>query len=65
MPSLIVQESLHPHTPENAYQPVFNAPQINRGLDAWRETCWFVKREEDELAGYLFYDDPEAREGSD
>ena len=65
MPSLIVQESLHPHTPETSYHPVFNATQINRGLDGLRETCWFVKREEDELAGYLFYDDSDLREGSD
>jgi hypothetical protein len=28
----------------------------------WRETCWFLKREDDELAGYLFTDDFDLRE---
>lgn len=37
---------------------------LNVGID-WRETCWFLKREEDELAGYLFAEDCEMREGSD
>ena len=65
MPSLIVQESLHPHTPETSYHPVLSATQSNRGLDSWRETSWFVKHEQDEFAGYLFYDDSEVREGAD
>jgi len=65
MSSLLVHEALHPHTPENAYHPVMNATPSNRGLDSWRETSWFVKHDEDEFAGYLFYDDSDAREGSD
>jgi hypothetical protein len=65
MPSLTVQESLHPHTPETSYHPVLSATQSNRGLDSWRETRWFVKREEDELAGYFFADDSEVRPGAD
>jgi hypothetical protein len=65
MPSLIVQESLHPHTPEASYHPVLNATPSNRGLDSWRETSWFVKHEQDEFAGYLFYDDSEVRDGAD
>ena len=65
MPSLIVQESVHPHTPETSYHPVLDATQANRGLDAWRETFWFVKREKDDLAGYLFADDPDVHEGAD
>ncbi len=44
-----------------------NSP-LRPGVDVridWRETCWFLKREEDELAGYLFAEDCEMREGSD
>ena len=37
---------------------------LSVGID-WRETCWFMKHEEDELAGYLFSQDYEVREGSD
>jgi hypothetical protein len=31
----------------------------------WRETGWFLEREEDDLAGYLFTEDCEVRKGLD
>ena len=31
------------------------------GIEGWRETCWFVKHETDELDGYLFAEDAEVR----
>jgi hypothetical protein len=59
-----MQESPHPHTTEGNFGPVVKVSQLNRAIDGWRETCWFLKREEDELASYLF-DSEVLREGSD
>jgi hypothetical protein len=64
MHSPSMQESLHSHTPEPSSNPVSKVIQTDRGVEGWRETCWFLKREEDELAGYLF-DSEVLREGSD
>ena len=56
-------EQSQPHIQDIALNPSpHNA--FNIGIE-WRETCWFLKREEDELAGYLFAEDFEMREGSD
>jgi hypothetical protein len=38
--------------------------QPDRGIEGRRETCWFLKHEEDELAGHVF-DSEVCREGSD
>jgi hypothetical protein len=63
MQSPTLQEQLHPQTrPGDLNPPLYTG--FNAGID-WRETCWFLKHEEDELAGYLFTRDDEAREGSD
>jgi len=64
MQSPSIQESLHSQTPEAIFNPVVKVTQPNRGIEGWRETCWFLKHEEDELAGYLF-DSEVFREGSD
>jgi hypothetical protein len=66
MESPSIQESLHSHTPEAISNPVVRAiySPPNHGVEGWRETCWFLKHEEDELAGYLF-DSEVLREGSD
>jgi hypothetical protein len=64
MQSPSVLDQVHSHTRETALIPVVDASRPNPGVD-WRETCWFLKREEDDLAGYLFAQDYELREGSD
>lgn len=63
MPSPTVGNELQPHAPATVFTPSSPAG-LNREID-WRETCWFLEREEDELAGYLFAEDYEVREGSD
>jgi hypothetical protein len=62
MQSPSMQESTHSHTPEG--NPIVKVSQLNRGVDGWRETCWFLKPEKDDLASYLF-DSEVLREGSD
>ena len=46
---------------ENASKPASWHPTLT--VEAWRETCWFVKHEDDGLEGYLFSDDAEQRLG--
>ena len=63
MQSPTMQEQLHQQP-----QTLAANPRLHAGLEHvidWRETCWFLKHEEDELAGYLFTQDYELREGSD
>ena len=63
MQSLTAQEPINRHTQGTVSNPRLHAG-LNDGVD-WRETGWFLKHEEDELAGYLFAQDYELREGSD
>jgi len=63
MHSPTVQAQFPPRNEANPGNPPSQAG-LHDAVD-WRETCWFLKREEDELAGYLFVDDFELREGSD
>jgi hypothetical protein len=64
MQSPIIQESLHSHTPESNSSPGVKVSPLTPAIDGWRETRWFLKHEEDELAGYVF-DSEVLREGSD
>jgi hypothetical protein len=64
MQSPNMQESPHAHTPESNFNPIEKVSQLNRAVDGWRETRWFLKPEKDEFAGYLF-DSEVLREGSD
>jgi hypothetical protein len=64
MQSPSMQESPHSHAPESSFNSIVKVSQANRAVDGWRETCWFLKPEKDELAGYLF-DSEVLREGSD
>ena len=50
-----------PERVENASKPASYYPTLTP--EAWRETCWFVKPEDDGLKGYLFSDDAEQRLG--
>lgn len=64
MASPSMQESLHSHPPESYVSPIVKVNQLNPNVDGWRDTGWFIKNEEDELAGYIFDSGP-LREGSD
>jgi hypothetical protein len=64
MQSPSIHESVHSHTPEAIFNPGVKVAQPDRGIEGWRETCWFLKHEEDELAGYVFASEV-FREGSD
>jgi hypothetical protein len=59
MESLIVQEQAQPQIQET------NLKLVQQFSIDRPDTCWFLKREEDVLAGYLFAQDYEMREGSD
>ena len=61
MQSPSMQESLYP--PERNFSPIVKVNQLNRAVGC-RETGWFLKNEEDELASYVF-DSDLLREGSD
>ena len=63
MQSPTLLDHLQRHTQDSTLNPPLRAG-LNVGID-WRETCWFLMHEEDELAGYLFAEDCEMREGSD
>lgn len=63
MQSPTVHDELPRHMQDSASNPSLRAG-LNVAID-WRETCWFLTHEEDELAGYLFAEDCEMREGSD
>lgn len=64
MQSPSIHESPHSHTSEAIFNPVVKVTQPDRGIEGRRETCWFLKHEEDELAGHVF-DSEVCREGSD
>jgi hypothetical protein len=59
-----MQETLHSYTPEANFSPIVTVSQLNGPVDGWKETGWFLKRKEDELAGHIF-DSEVFREGSD
>ena len=61
MPSPPVQNLSRPEHVENPSNPASYHPSLT--LEGWRETCWFVKTEDDGLKGYLFSDDAEQRLG--
>ena len=61
-PSMLA--SLHSHTLESDLNPVVRINQQNRVVEGRKEDCWPLKRENDELAGYVF-DSELLREGSD
>lgn len=63
MHSPTLLDELQRHTQDRTLNPPSRAG-LNVEID-WRETCWFLTREEDDLAGYLFAEDCEMREGSD
>ena len=64
MQSPSVQELRHSHTPESNPSPIVKVSQLNPPVDVGRGTGWFLKYEEDEPAGYVFYSEV-FREGSD
>jgi len=64
MKSPSMQESLHSPTPEGNVSITMKVSQQNCAVDGWRESRWFLKHEEDELADYVFDSEP-LREGSD
>lgn len=64
MESLALQQQGQPIIPETGLNVVQHAASRNFTVDR-RETCWFLEREVDVLAGYLFSQDYEMREGSD
>ena len=64
MKSLSTQESLHSQTLESDLNPIVRISQQYRGVEDRKEDCWSSKRENNELAGYVF-DSQLLREGSD
>ena len=64
MQSPSIQESLHSRIPEGNLNSVVKVSQPNRAVEGWRETCWFLRRDKDDLEGYVF-DSELMREGSD
>lgn len=64
MQSPSIHESPHSHTSEAIFNPVVKVTRPDRGIEGWRETCRFLKHEEEEPAGYVF-DSEVFREGSD
>ena len=59
-----MQELLHSHPPKSNLSPIVKVNQLNQSVDDRRKIGWFLKNEEDELAGYVF-DSDLLREGSD
>ena len=64
MKSPSMEESLHSHTLESDFNPIVRINQQNRVVGGRKEDCWSLKRENEELAGYVF-DSELLREGSD
>ena len=64
MKSPSMQESLPSQTPESDLNPIVRINQQNRVVEGRKEDCWSLKRENNELAGYVF-DSEHLREGSD
>jgi len=60
MQSPTMQEQPHRQTQGSPLNP-----PAHDGLNPGIDTGWFLKHEEDQLAGYLFTQDYEVREGSD
>jgi hypothetical protein len=59
-----MEESLHSHTLESDFNPIVRINQQNRVVGGRKEDCWSLKRENEELAGYVF-DSELLRAGSD
>ena len=60
----LLEEHSQQEIPEAGLPSFQHAASRNFTIDP-RDTCWFLEREEDVLAGYLFTQDDEMRERSD
>ena len=61
MQSPVLQDSTPPINPEINFNTMLREFALTQALEGWRDSCWFVKPEVDDLQGYLFTEDAEVR----